>query len=485
MNKLYKKILYILLLPALISCDGYLNVDPDNRQTIKTLEDVGELLVTAYPESGYSFLEWKTDNVGAVASNIQMDFLNENYRWEPVVSSEAQDTPTALWASYYAGIAACNQALVSLETVENTNDELKQALMGEALVARAYNHFILANVFCQHYDAATASSQLGIPYMTKPEEELLVSYSRGTLEETYQQIQQDLEKGLPLISNKFYIGSGKYHFTKEAALGFASRFYLFKGEYQKCIDVSNSLLGAGVVSTKYIRNMGTIVASGVYEQIASSYSNIELASNLLMVDKISFYAAGGYGATYGYRANSTVITSIFSNSIQAATDYRSAVATLSSGAIIFPKNNPRQSTVSGSRFYYFSMVELRAEEVIFNRMESYVRLGRIPEALADYNVFAPLRYKQGGQLTLDKIKTFYEPYGAKTNEDAMLRFLLDERRKEFVDEGIRWWDIKRFRLGMTHIDNSGNIFALGYDDLKKAEQIPAIAIVNGIEANPR
>ena len=56
------------------------------------------------------------------------------------------------------------------------------AAKGEALICRAYAHFVLVNVFCQHYDPAHPDD-LGIPYMEKAETELDPKYERGTVAE--------------------------------------------------------------------------------------------------------------------------------------------------------------------------------------------------------------------------------------------------------------------------------------------------------------
>ena len=114
-------------------------------------------------------------------------------------------------------------------------------------------------------------------------------------------------------------------------------------------------------------------------------------------------------------------------------------------------------------------------------MEAYVRLGRIDEALADYNVLANLRYANGGQLTINEIETFF----AKTGQEAMLDFVVVERRKEFLREGLRWFDIKRLNLAIEHEDITKAKFNLLETDLRKAIQIPASAIAQGIQANPR
>ena len=82
----------------------------------------------------------------------------------------------------------------------------------------------------------------GIPYMLKPETTVKPHYERGTLAETYANIEKDLEDGLPLINDAIY-EQPKYHFNKQAAYTFASRFYLFKRDYPKVIECVNIVFG--------------------------------------------------------------------------------------------------------------------------------------------------------------------------------------------------------------------------------------------------
>jgi hypothetical protein len=108
---------------------------------------------------------------------------------------------------------------------------------GEALVCRAYNHFVLANIFCNAYNTH-ASQELGIPYMTKVETTVQPQYGRGTLQETYEKIEKDLLDGMALISDDSY-SVPKYHFTRKAAYAFAARFYLYymKPDFSNCDEV--------------------------------------------------------------------------------------------------------------------------------------------------------------------------------------------------------------------------------------------------------
>ena len=470
-----KNLILILAFISFFGCDEYLDELPDNRQSITTLEDISELLVSAYSGGTYNFVEFRTDNAVAILDNAQLDWMTENFQYVRIVSSEAQDTPTWLWENNYEAIAHANQALAGLEDVKGGDTSFRNALKGEALLARAYNHFILANVFCQHYTSSNTSS-LGIPYITAPETNLKVEYDRGTLEDTYNNIEKDLLEGLPLISDEYYVGSTKYHFNKNAAYAFASRFYLFKEDYAKCIEYSNKLLGSGLVNSVYVRNMNEVF-TGTFDVRAANFIDINSPTNLLVVRKDSFINR----ENRGYRATINKHGEVFFAPVQSAQDFRYSPYTAGTDAAFQPKYDELfEFTTATTGFGYFIMPELRSEEVVLNRMESYVRLNRLDDALNDYNAIAPMWYN-GGELTQAEITAFF----GGTEQEAMLSFILSERRKEFINEGLRWFDIKRFNLEVSHTDVNGDEFLLSSQDLKKAVQIPEKGLANGIEPNPR
>ena len=67
---------------------------------------------------------------------------------------------------------------------------------------------------------------------------------RKSVRRVYDDIEDDLLDGLELLDDSFFDNSGKYHFNRGAALAFASRFYLFKGDYVRCVQYSDELLGS-------------------------------------------------------------------------------------------------------------------------------------------------------------------------------------------------------------------------------------------------
>ena len=217
------------------ACNDFLDEVPDNRTVIDTPEAVSELLVSAYPDANCVFFtESMSDNVtdrgNTLDPYVQPDWNRANrqaFYWEDI-DMTYQDSPNYFWMASYQAIAAANHALEAIAELEAKGVDCS-AQKGEALLCRAYNHFMLVNVFAQHYSPAFAATDMGVAYVTEPEKEVFGHYERVSVKETYDKIRKDLEEGLPLISNKAYGDTPKYHFTREAAQAFACRFYLYVG----------------------------------------------------------------------------------------------------------------------------------------------------------------------------------------------------------------------------------------------------------------
>ena len=230
---------------GLSSCSNFLDELPDNRTELNE-NNVGKILLSAYPSTAICEMgEMSSDNTDAYPNRFSsFNRLQEDlYKWADSAEQD-QDSPHALWESCYMAISACNEVLKVIEDAGNPAS--LSAEKGEALVCRAYAHFLLANIFCNAY-SSQASSDLGIPYMKTIETTVSPDYQRGTLEEVYQNIEKDLLEGLDLVTDIYAVP--KYHFTKKAAQAFAARFYLYyvksdKSNYTKVIDYATKVLGS-------------------------------------------------------------------------------------------------------------------------------------------------------------------------------------------------------------------------------------------------
>ena len=228
------------------SCNDFLDTTPDSRIQVDNEEKVKALLTTAYPQATFvRATELASDNADDLNGDLNGNydrFSEQCYRWQPVTESD-NEYPTMIWQDYYKAIASANHALAAMEKMGGATTEKLRALKGEALLCRAYAHFVLTNVFCMNYSKQHSDTDLGVPYITAPETTLDPKYDRGTVAHDYEMIEKDLLEGLSLMSDAIY-DVPRYHFNSKAAYTFASRFYLFYQQPQKVVEYATKALGA-------------------------------------------------------------------------------------------------------------------------------------------------------------------------------------------------------------------------------------------------
>ncbi|MCM1502265.1 MAG: RagB/SusD family nutrient uptake outer membrane protein [Bacteroidales bacterium] len=525
----------LLLVPAFLSCNKWLDVMPDNRAEVDTVEKVAKLLVSAYSDSDYIITaEMAADNLDDMgASNPYSSRFYEQmfYSWCDVTEAD-NDDPKNLWQGYYGAITNANQALAAIEELGNT-EELAP-YRGEALLCRAYAHFILVNMFCKAYNPATADTDLGIPYMDKPETELDPKYERGTVAEVYSNIRKDIEEGLPLINDGVY-SIPKFHFNEKAANTFASRFYLFTGEWDEAIRCANVALGSS--PRELLRDYVTLAS---YPKdltvVPVQYSSSNMKNNFLL--QASYSYTGYFYSNYFFHGRFSQNNFLVQTEIMNCAPWGTFTPSASSytygnmykltpyvyigtnfDKTILPKYNPRlmeyTDPVAGVGYFRTLSMPLIAEEALLNRAEAYIMKEDYTKALEDINLWTnntlnPARCTPN--LTEESIQAWadsYEYYTATaptpkkrlspmlvtleegSKKEAFTHCILYIRRVEFMQCGMRWFDVKRYGIEVyrrtisTSFAVSNVADCLTVDDERRALQLPKDVITAGLTPNPR
>lgn len=481
-----------LVVSFLLSCDKYLDQSPDMRTEIDNIDKVAQLVGAAYPQYGYlAMAESYSDNVmdkGPAVGHVDDPYVSY-YFWEDVPGSE-NNTPTQYWNGVYAAIAAANHALQAIE--ENDFDEKAKAYKGEALVARAYGHFMLALFFAQPYNIDGDNSSLGVPYVDSPETVALAQYSRGTLQETYDRIRRDLEEGIPLLQGGHW-KVPKYHFTSSAANAFAARFYLFTGEYDKAIRAADNVFQGGDYTGKIRPVTTTIQSYSTAEQLieltkADKDYNILLSETYSVFQRTSqsIYSRFGYGQRKYNEMFSTPVfdgTTMYSRGISYNSGQHYSVH-------MYNEYFHYTNVQAGIGYPYIMMPLFTSDEALINRAEAYVHSNNFSRALADINQFLSVRvsnFNVGTHgLTVSKAMSSYNISDPK---EALIEAILRIKKRAFIGEGIRWMDIVRHKLPVRHLiidhDGSETEMVLEPNDLRRVFQIPSETSLAGVEQNPR
>ena len=476
-----KYLIYIFSL-LLLSCN-YLDKDPDASLNVPldSEEKIAELLTGAYPDASYfPFLETRTDNVAERENGVHTRLNEAMYRWEDE-DQEDLDAPLFYWNSCYRGIAQANKALELLARYPKS--ERVKALYGEAFLLRAYLHFMLVNIWAEPYKGEASKNDMGIPYLTTPEKNALVQYSRGTVYEVYQRIEEDLRLGITLVSDAYY-AKPKFHFNKRAAYAFASRFYLFKGEWQTVIDYANYVLTQPKTQLRHWKkDYYDVYGFNNRPYLYQRYTQPEEEANLLITTVQSRWARELPTAKYGFT------TQLMTNSAAYYTPATSPTPVYNGMYIAkFDELSLFGSTGSKPTDLYVSNVLLTTDEVMLNRMEAYAMLKNYNQLLLEYREYQKIKFDNTRNITVedliastdDDYRNYSPFYGLSIRQLGAIKNIAFLRQWEFIHEGMRWLDIRRFYTPVNRTSEP-----LQKEDLRKVIQLPIEAINRGLPANPR
>lgn len=553
-----KNIIYTLSVAAVLgltSCGSdFLDTPTDSRVELDTTEKLRMLLVSSYPQQNYAWpCEIMSDNIednnAPDEDGLRYNLTpynrgdEEMFRWDVCVSNTDADSPSGIWESHYNAIAGANAVLEVLEKWEKEGEDLdatQKAIKGEALMIRSYCHFILAQVFCMPYGGdAYNETQLGIPYIKKPETTVKPHYSRGTLKETYDNVRADLVAGLELINNGIY-EIPKYHFNKTAADAYAARFYLVTREYDKCLEHCNAAFGGeGVDPSQYLTTMFANLGNFYYISDFGLFAQgVDKPRNFLLIatysqawrhyiSSVRFHVirdalnATIHGSSPAWSSFTWRLTSGKGGSFTMHPCFNGACASngQSEYGTYFAGNISEQfeytDKLAGIGYTHVTKSEFTGEEVLLTRAEAKLFLGDTQGAVDDLSIWEKARRKcpsaEGDEdrfvdLTIENIRKFYVDrnpgYGiAKTinvdqicpskwsvsspDQMGVLQCIQHFRRIEQIHTGMRWFDIKRLGLEFDRKIGKSEVDHLGVFDERKAMQIPAEIQAAGITANPR
>ncbi len=514
-------------LVLLTGCNNFLDVVPDDRTEINTTEKLAKLVADAYPKASYAaMLNSRVDFVTDKGSGKQENNSNTDPFFWRDVEDETQDTPTWFWRKFYYSIAEVNHALKAAEEMGAPKEQ--EPYIAEAKMIRSFSHFMLVSLFAKFYDKDSDNSSPGVPYVTEPETVALAKYDRETVAKTYEKIEKDLIESIDKLGSDAIYTVPRYHFTRAAANAYASRFYLYKGNWGKVITYASKVFpmpsvfvgqeGAKNVSDRdnaniYAKNnfqpwLTTYAVAPGSSDVKIAYTKSDNTSNLLLTEMSSRMSR--YANTWRYGCVKSDLEQTLTSSALNVTGGQWAYRNWYSGDNYYvPKYYElfiKTDINASSGIIYTIFPTFRNEEVLLNRAEAYVMLEDYEKALADLNIFCRQRIKNYNEekhvITEQTVVKFYN--AALSNEDhfmkkynaygsaswsdvkkALILCILDFRRNEFMWEGLRWWDMMRYRIPITHTTKEGDGNTLYPGDDRWLLQLPETAELADVQLNPR
>lgn len=446
--KKYKLILPVLALISilLLSCEGFLDTKPTNsvvaETAMQTLYDANVAVNGIYVDMKYqdyygTLMQLMGDQRG---DNIQPRVMSTGWVQVYTLGYESESsTYFEIWNKCYQTIMRCNTLLANIENLEPANSAQvaqKNDYIGQAYAVRALVYFDLARLYGYPYmkDNGASLGAVLITGLTAPSES---KQPRSTVAQTYEQVLDDLQTALPLLSRDKNTG----HFNYWAARLLQARVFLYKGDWnnaytaaKEVIDDSPYTLATRNQYLDYWKQEGA--SETILELFVSAQSGIDADGGYVSYFHNLWHGSPSAGA-------SLVPTVSWVNMIESDPDdiraqfvrrdsqYDSEKAWLGK----FPGNG-------GVNFRYNNPKLLRLSEAYLIAAEGALK-GTAGAGVASGYLNA-IR-KRANPNVQDVVAT-----------DDLIQL---ERRKEFVGEGHRFFDQMRLGRSVVRLDGDGYNFA--------------------------
>lgn len=468
MNKIIVYLLLIVFTISTVACGKkFLDYKADQRQVVpKTLDEFQGLL-----DYFFTMNEQSSTNMGMIGGDeyyvteaqynslLQSsvnDFQKNAYIWADVVYVGKEPTQVD-WMAGYSRVMLANLCLNSLDDIKANadNQDKWNLLKGNALFFRSLAFYEMAQAYCPVYNAATASSDLGLP--VRLDADPTVRVARSSVEATYAQMLSDLLEAEKLLPNTPLV---IFRPGKAAANALLCRVYMQMGDYTKARESADRCL---LINDK-LTNFNTLSFTGSFTFPVNGTNNQEvLFMNSAYIFSINSSSATG---TSLFNADSVLFKSYSPG------DLRFNAYWGKSGVRNIFKGSYKGTAAPFTGF--------ATDEVYLNRAECLAREKKTAAALADLNKLRQNRFTPATYVELES-----------NDEQEVLDWVIAERRKELVCRGTRWDDLRRLnkepRYATTLERQLGDKhYELKPGSLKWTWPLPVEALSNGgYQQNPR
>lgn len=343
------------------------------------------------------------------AAFLRLSILEQNaYLWKK--NAFAGMPMVTEWYKAYQQVFNANVVLEGLERLDDLSKESPDfnRLRATAWFYRALSFYELAGSFAKAYDPLTATKDPGIPIRLTANVNL--KSKRGTVQETYDQILNDLKKAADLLPETTL---NKNRPTKCAAYALLSRVYLSMGDYDQALVYAD---GALKMNNKLL-DYNELSKNAVGNAFPSPLPNGN--------DEVIFYRKLPLYSFPAVSPAAALDLDLYQS--YADKDLRKLIFFRDRGNDVYTFRGNYSGTMTSSLFG-----GLATNELYLNKAECLARKNDVDGALESLNTLLKNRWERENFL----------PLGATDSEEC-LRVILIERRKELVARGLRWSDLRR------------------------------------------
>ena len=441
------------LLPLLMAgCKDFLDLKPKGRDVAETLEHYNGMLnstnctniaynvmtetgtiINSNPYWVFMSDEWITDQ--SVINNMGLA-EQKAFKWEADIF-ESDDYPIE-FGGLYQQIYTYNMIVDGvMDAVDGTHEE-KLRVLSEARVARAFAYMLLAQFFGKPYNEATAATDLCVPLVLEASTGVN-SFSRATVKDIYDFFLKELEEACPNVPEYTLHRQRIYRAAAYAMLG---RAYMLVYDYDKAgtaFAEAEKLIAKSTVTLAlfdYKVEMPVWKANPMWGYGMGVPINYSTANTEIVVNR---------------QVSTTIGGSLFNRpKVFIKPEYMALFTEGDLRREFYTNNNGAYSNYRKEyRFMHNEGVDMPNFYLMY--AECMARTNNLAKARELLTTLRERRFEAG----------FGEIPASVTTQNDLIRFAVEERLREYMGTGHRWFDMRRLwndplfqdlKANYTHFD---------------------------------
>lgn len=388
--------------------------------------------------------------------------------WSGFTSPSSAGAPAGMtWYTMYDQIEKCNKVTAIIKA--DDSDSKRQFLRAQALGVRAFDYFVLAQLFQFNYQLPGMPDKPCLPIVLESNQEAYRTEGapRATVEAVYQQILSDINETIHLLENTDVTGSdilvskNKRFISLASAYGLRARIYLTMGKYAEAENDARSAIaafaGSPLSKTEAARpGFNSIDLNNWMWGIAINEGDRVVSSGIISwPSMVCTFSSNGYISVGSWKyCASDLYDRIPSNDVRKGwfLDRNFKSSNLNTEEKLYINDITNLEAYTNVKFAAYNNVVgqsvnandimlMRVEEMYYIMYEAMARNGNVAGAIDGFTQF--IRSYRDSSYTLN----------ASTAEEVA-EAIFQDKRVEFWGEGLIWFDYMRLDKPIMRFDKN-------------------------------